>query len=74
MKKVGASSMSVGSLKNAMAHVRLEGIEKKKDTEKKVIHLTVHLIYMYDYSFVLYTYHPYLLQIVFVCRNRRRIR
>nr|VDC86630.1 unnamed protein product [Brassica oleracea] len=35
MKKVGASSMSVGSLKNAMAHVRLEGIEKKKDTEKK---------------------------------------
>ncbi|KAL0709628.1 hypothetical protein Bca4012_016606 [Brassica carinata] len=35
LKKVGASSMAVGSLKNAMAHMRSEGIEKKKDTERK---------------------------------------
>ncbi|CAH8372557.1 unnamed protein product [Eruca vesicaria subsp. sativa] len=33
-KKASESSMAVGSLKNAMKHVREVGIEKKKDTER----------------------------------------
>lgn len=55
VQNIGVTSMAVSSLKNAMNHVRSEGIEKKND--RKVIHLTMHLIYiyMYDYSFVLYT-------------------
>lgn len=47
VKTVGASSMAIGSMRVAMNYVLNVGMEKVKDTMKGVIHLTVHLIYIY---------------------------
>lgn len=52
---VGGSYMAVGSLKSAMNHVLSEGIEKKND--KKVIHLTIHLIYIYILCMIIFFYY-----------------
>ena len=54
VQNIGVTSMAVSSLKNAMNHVRSEGIEKKND--RKVIHLTMHLIYIYICMIILLYY------------------